>query len=72
MGDQDVNTGIWGGGHNSANNNQLGDFPGGTVDKHPSVNAGGMSTIPGPGRCHVMWSSEAQAPQLLNLHSLRL
>ena len=56
MGDQDFNTGIWGG-HNSANNNQLGDFPGGTVDKHPSVNAGGMSTIPGPGRCHMMWSS---------------
>ena len=33
------------------------DIPGGTADKHPSVNAGGMSTIPGPGRCHMMWSS---------------
>ena len=29
------------------------DFPGGTVDKNPPVNAGDRGLIPGPGRSHM-------------------
>ena len=29
------------------------DFPGGTVVKNPSANAGDMGSIPGPGRSHM-------------------
>ena len=29
------------------------DFPGGTVVKNPSANAGDMGSIPGPGRSHL-------------------
>ena len=34
--------------------NQLLDFPGGTVVKNPSVNAGDIGSIPGPGRSHML------------------
>ena len=33
------------------------DFPGGAVDKNPPANAGGMGSIPGPGRSHMPRSS---------------
>ena len=33
------------------------DFPIGTVDKSPSVNAGDMGLIPGPGRFHMLQSN---------------
>ena len=44
-------------------------FPGGTVVKNPPANAGDTGSIPGPGRSHVRWSSQARAPQLLSLCS---
>ena len=37
--------------------------------KNPPANAGDMGSIPGPGRSHMPWSSQAHAPQLLNLCS---
>ena len=30
------------------------DFPGGTVVKNPSANAGDTGSIPGPGRSHML------------------
>ena len=33
------------------------DFPGGTVDKNPSANAGDTGSIPGPGRFHMPWGN---------------
>ena len=36
---------------------KLGGFPGGTVVKNLPANAGDMGSSPGPGRCHVPWSS---------------
>ena len=41
------------------------DFPGGTVDKNLPANAGCRDSIPGPGRPHVEWSSQAHVPHLL-------
>ena len=38
-------------------NEELGDFPGGTVVKNPPANAGDMSSISGPGRSHMPWSN---------------
>ena len=32
-------------------------FPGGTVVKNPSANAGDTSSSPGPGRSHMPWSN---------------
>ena len=34
-----------------------GDFPGGTVVKNSPANAGGMGSIPGPGRSYMPWSN---------------
>ena len=36
---------------------KTGDFPGASVDKNPSANAGDMGLIPGPGRSHVLQSN---------------
>ena len=33
------------------------DFPGSLVGKNPSVNAGDMGSIPGPGGPHMPWDS---------------
>ena len=33
------------------------DFPGDTVDKNLPANAWDQSSIPGPGRFHITWSS---------------
>ena len=33
------------------------NFPGGTVDGNPSVNAGDAGSIPGPGVTHMPWSN---------------
>jgi len=33
------------------------DFPGSIVDKNPPANAGNSSSIPGPGRSHMLQSS---------------
>ena len=46
-----------------------GGFPAGSVVKNPPANAGDNSLIPGLGRSHIQWSSEAQVPQLLSLCS---
>ena len=35
----------------------LWDFPGGTMDKKLTANAGDMGLIPGPGRSHMLQSS---------------
>ena len=45
------------------------DFPGGAVVKNPPANAGDRGSSPGPGRCHMLWSNEVRAPQLLSLCS---
>ena len=45
------------------------NFPGGAVDKNPSAHVGDTGSIPSPGRCHVLLSSEARAPQLLSPRS---
>ena len=34
-------------------NYKIWDFPGGTVVKNPSANAGDMDSNPGPGRSHM-------------------
>ena len=34
---------------------QLGDFPGGSVDENPPTKAGDTSLIPGPRRSHIPW-----------------
>ena len=39
------------------------------VDKNSPVNAGDTDSIPGPGRCHMIWSNWARAPQLLSLYA---
>ena len=44
-------------------------FPGGAVVENPPASAGDAGSSPGPGRSHVLQSSWAHAPQLLNLHS---
>ena len=33
------------------------NFPGGAVVKNPPANAGDMSSSPGPGRSHMLWSN---------------
>ena len=48
------------------------DCPGGTVDKNPPANTGDKGSIPGPGRFHRPWSSQARAAQLLNLSAATL
>ena len=45
------------------------DFPGGTVGKNLSANAGDKVSIPGSGRFHMPRSSQARAPQLMSPHS---
>ena len=42
------------------------DFPSGTVDKNLPASAGGMGSIPGLRRCHMLESNSAHAPQLLS------
>ena len=44
---------------NKQHNQKMGrrDFPGGAVVKNPPANAGDMSSIPGPGRSHMLWSN---------------
>ena len=37
--------------------------------KNPRACAGDMGSIPGPGRSHMPWSSEALVPQLLSLRA---
>ena len=39
------------------------DFPGGPVTENLPASAGGMGSIPGPGRPHMPQSSETQASQ---------
>ena len=52
------------------------DFPGGTVDKSLSANAGDTGSIPGLRRFHITWVNQAHVPQLLypcsGLHKLQL
>ena len=43
------------------------DSPRGPVVKNPPANAGNMSSIPGPGRSHMLRSNSAHAPQLWSL-----
>ena len=40
-------------------------FPGGSVGKNLPANLGDMSSIPGPGRSHMLWDNEAGVPQLI-------
>ena len=35
----------------------MGDIPGGAVVKNPPANAGDTSSIPGPGRSHMLQSN---------------
>ena len=42
------------------------DFSGGPGVKNPPASAGDMSSIPGPGRSHMLWSNLAHVPQLLS------
>ena len=44
-------------------------FPGGSMAKNPSVNAGDTGSIPDPRRPHVPWSNSAHGPQLLSIHA---
>ena len=44
---------------------QSGDFPRGPVVKNPLANAEITGLIPSPGRPHMLWRNQAQAPQLL-------
>ena len=44
-------------------------FPGGSVVKNPSSNAGDMGSIPDPRRSHMPQSNKACAPRLLSLCS---
>ena len=43
-----------------------GDFPGGTVDKDVSANAGDVGSIPGLGRFRMPRSNKTWTPQLLS------
>ena len=45
------------------------DFPGASVLKDPSANAGDTGLIPGPGGSHMLGGSHSHAPQLLSLCS---
>ena len=47
----------------------LGVFPDGSVVKKLPANAGDVGSIPSPGESHMLQSNEANAPQLLSLHS---
>ena len=40
-------------------------FPGGAVVKNPPASAGDTGSSPDPGRSHMLQSSQARAPQLL-------
>ena len=42
------------------------NFPGSTVDKNPSANAGDTGSTPDPGRFHMPRSNKTDAPQLLS------
>ena len=44
-------------------------FPGGSVARNPPANGGDRSSIPDPGRFHMLLSSQAHVPQLLSLRS---
>ena len=44
-------------------------FPGGSVVKNTSANAGVTGSIPGPGRVHEPWNNKARAPGPLGLRS---
>ena len=44
-------------------------FPGGAVVKNPPANARDTGLSPGPGRSHMLRSSQASVPQLLSLRS---
>ena len=46
---------------------KLKGFPGGSVIKNPSANAGDMGSIPGLWRSHMPRSDETGVPQLLSL-----
>ena len=39
------------------NNSPYRDFPGDPVVKNPPANAGGLGSIPGPGRSHMLWGT---------------
>ena len=45
------------------------DFPGGTVDNNPPVNAGHTGSIHGPGIFYMPQSNEAWVPWLLSLRA---
>ena len=47
----------------------LSDFPRGAVDENRPATAGGMGSVPDPGRFHKQWSREVHVPQLLSRHS---
>ena len=49
--------------------NNIRDFPGGSVVKFLPANAGDMGSSPGPGRSHMPQSNKARVPQLVSLHS---
>ena len=42
------------------------------MDKNPPANAGDMGSIPGPGRLHMLRSSQACVLQVLSLHRTAL
>ena len=44
-------------------------FSGGTVNNNPPYNARDTGLIPGPGRAHMPWSSQARAPERLSPHA---
>ena len=46
--------------------NEFSDFPADSGDKNLFANAGGMVSIPGPGRSHIPWNNQACVPQLLS------
>ena len=48
---------------------RLRGLPGGGVGKNLPAKAGDMGSTPGPGRSHMLRSSEAGAPQILGLRS---
>ena len=41
---------------------RISGLPGGAMDRNLPANIGGMGSIPGPGRIHMLWR---QAPHLL-------
>ena len=49
------------------NLNCIWDFPGSIADKNPLASAGGMGSIPGPGRLQTPRGNKAHVPQLLSL-----